>query len=339
MSRLGRPCWFESSDGWESLVMERQKGVPLEQINSRLTRRQRVAVLARVGRELGVLHRQGVGHCDLRLDNVLVGRDSIALIDFDRSVVTHRARATLADWIGITPTGLSYYPFWKLCAYVLTPRSETVLRRVARAFLKSEGADADAPDDSLGAAWRRARVSDASAPGQRVAYYSLTIGGRHYSGERPWALRWEAIRGNVDFTGKRVVELGCNMGLLSSFALLEGAESAVGADHDPAIVESARDVAAAFGVDSRFEVVDLMEDPGWETRVGRGDVAVAMSLVHWLRDPSRVFAFLAEHREVIFEGHGPARVETARLRELGFDRVTPILVSERGRTVFVASRT
>ncbi|MCH7512104.1 MAG: hypothetical protein IIB19_07040 [Chloroflexi bacterium] len=190
----------------------------------------------------------------------------------------------------------------------------------------------------LARAWSLAQRSSANAPGQRVAYYAFTYKGQHFPGERSWYLRWESIRRAVSFEGKRLIELGSNMGLLSSFAMIHGAKSATGVDYDRLIVDSARLVAEGLGTEATFNRVDLVGDAQWEAKLAGGDIVVAMSLVHWLPDAERVLKFLGTHREVIFEGHDPVEVEIAKLRAVGFDDVSIISETERGRSVLLGRK-
>jgi SAM-dependent methyltransferase len=183
-----------------------------------------------------------------------------------------------------------------------------------------------------------AKLSNES--GDSVAYYAFTYKGVHFRGDRPWALRWESIRRAVDFRGKRLVELGCNMGLLSSFARIHGASSAQGVDYDPQLVDAAKLVALALDSGAEFERVDLASSEPWEERVGSGDIVSALSLMHWLSPDvqERVLRFLGKHREVLYEGHDPLEVETARLRRAGFTTVRVLATTERERVLLYGSR-
>lgn len=342
LGRLGRPHEYVEDDGWHVLMTTRYTGRTLEQMAPHLSIRSRTKLLARVVPALRALHRAGVAHRDLRLDNILfTDEGDVRLIDFDRAVLASPREAAVSDWVGVSSRGVSYYPFWKLAAYFLVPKSGTAARRSAawlRRIIKRPSRARSEASAQLSTAWQIAAASNANAPGHREAYYSMTIGGVLLRGERPWALRWEAIRRAVDFRGKRVLELGCNLGLFSSFALLEGAESACGVDSDPSILEGARLAARALGVAPDFERVDLAKDAYWEERLEGRDVVVAMSVVHWLPNPDRVFSFLARHPMVIYEGHDDLATESRRLHEAGFSQVDVLLESERGRHVLLGRK-
>jgi SAM-dependent methyltransferase len=187
---------------------------------------------------------------------------------------------------------------------------------------------------ALESAWRRAARADASSPGRAIAYHELEAHGLIFPGERPWAERWRHLRAITDWRGKRVLELGCNQGLLSIFLLKEaGVAAALGVDRDPEILEAAAETARAFHVRPKFRRIDFDADPDWEADLAafRPDVAVALSVAHWLRYPARFFAFLGRFEELIYEGHDSARTERRRLAAAGFAAIELVCSSERGR--------
>ncbi len=339
---LDRPFEERSEPGWEALVVPRAEGTPLTFLLRQMPRAERVRVLRRVAAELSRLHRRGVAHRDLRPDNVFVASDgSVELIDFSRAVVGGRRSAAAADWLGAGRHGVSENAFWSLALLTLAPRTRSIGRRLrgSRGRPRSEvhdwaAADSDVPADVrlLARAWAGSQRARADARGQGLAYYAFTYRGYHLPGVRPWSLRWEAIRQAVSFEGKSVLELGCNLGLLSSMALLHGARSAVGIERNEQVVDGARLVAEALGVAPEFRPLDLAS-PGWEAELPQADVVAALSLVHWLPDPDRALRFLGRHPEVIYEGHDSLEVETERLRSVGFADVRVVLESERGRFV------
>ena len=326
-------------DNWEALVMPLVDGVTLESLIPHTSWRTRVGLLLKTVTELHQMHERGIAHCDLRPDNVIVTpKGDVRLVDFDRAIRTGRFRAAVADWSGLGAPGPAAKPYWKLILLTLTPRTRSLMLR-ARALMGVQEAR-PMPEDVqlrlLEEAWSLAQSSGANAPGQRVAYYAFTFKGWHLPGERAWYQRWEPIRRRVDFTSKRVLELGCNLGLLSSFAALHGASEAIGVDHSQHVVQAARLVARALSARAEFECLDLVSDRHWDRRLRGADVVVAMSVVHWLPSADRVLRFLGEHEEVIYEGHDPLDVEAARLRQLGFRNVEVICRTERGREVLYA---
>ncbi len=114
--------------------------------------------------------------------------------------------------------------------------------------------DADPKLKKLLDAWRLAQKSNASAPALPLAYYAIDFEGYHFPGERPWNERWNRLKSLSDYSGKTILELGCNMGLLSIHLLKEaGAAKCIGIDHDKKILESAKLISEVFEVNPQFK--------------------------------------------------------------------------------------
>jgi ubiquinone/menaquinone biosynthesis C-methylase UbiE len=173
-----------------------------------------------------------------------------------------------------------------------------------------------------------------------MAYYSLTIDGIYLPGERPWRPRWEQLRGATSLRGKRVLELGCNMALFSSFAIAEeSAACAMAVDADARILKAAALVTRACNAQVELVCQDF-DEQGWEDRLAsfRPDVVTALSVVQWVADKDRFLQFLGRFPELLYEGHDPVDIERARLLGAGFDRVELIGESERSRPLLRATR-
>ena len=292
---------------------------------------------------------RGVSHDDLRPENILVdGAGRVHLVDFDQascgSFVTCLARSMLGLGMGRT----------EVCNALLAPLRERVQACLPPALLRLLNGRRNRTRHSvasalprlppnagpelraLHAAWRIAAAAPASSPGRAVAYYALEFGGLQWPGERPWAERWRILRPITAWRGRRVLELGCNLGLLSIFLLREEAvDAALAVDRDGRILAAGAMAARAFGVRPEFRRVDFDRDADWEAALlaFRPDVVVALSVLNWVADRARLLAFLGRCDEVVYEGHDSARVERRRLRAAGFTTLELIATSERGRPV------
>ena len=185
-------------------------------------------------------------------------------------------------------------------------------------------------------AWKIAQDSEANAPGQHLAYYSLSLEGYHFPGERPWIDRWDTLRSITDYSSKRILELGCNMGMLSTHLLKDcNVKAALAVDADAKILESAEHVGLAFDVRPILRRIDFDSDDDWEAELAdfKADIVFALSVLNWVQDKQRLLNFLGDYAEVIFEGHDSVEVETNRLRTVGFRRFDIVGISERGRAV------
>lgn len=336
---------------WEVMTMPWREGDSLISASRRASFLERVRLGRALLRELARLHRADLAHGDLRPENIIVGADGIGLLDFDRAVTGRGFKLWWEELRSRSAPKPSTYPLWRLLLLLLLPglrkaRCRVQTRLLERAARKPrvtppkppERAPQVQPEDDvalLRRAWHLATLSGAHATGDPTAYYSFTYKGVHFSGDRPWYLRWEPIRRGVDFGNKRLVELGCNMGLLSSFAMIHGAAAAVGVDYDHQIVESAKLVARALGSGAEFLELDLSANVPWEDRVGTADIVTALSLIYWLPPAvqERTLRFLGRHREVLYEGHDPPEIEVARLKRAGFADVRVLGRTERERVL------
>jgi predicted Ser/Thr protein kinase len=337
--------WSVAGDS-RALVLRRLDARPLSQLEVGWAR------LVRLQLQLAVLvvrlAWRGVSHDDLRPENVLVddaGR--VHLVDFDQassgSFAICLARSLLGLGGGGQVSNTLLAPLRERCQASLPP---ALLRRLAARGNRELDAEATAlprlPPGAgaelraLHAAWRIAAAAPASSPGRALAYYALDFGGLRWPGERPWAERWRVLRQITAVRGRRVLELGCNLGLLSIFLLREaGAATALAVDRDPLILEAASQAAAGFAVQPEFRRVDFDRDAGWEAALAdfRPDVVFALSVLNWVEHPARLLAFLGRCEELVYEGHQSARTERRRLRSAGFTQIELIATSERGRPI------
>jgi SAM-dependent methyltransferase len=201
--------------------------------------------------------------------------------------------------------------------------------------------DATAAHRLLLRAWDKAQVCRSNAPGVPAAYYSLVYDGVQFPGKRPWHDRWSYLEGATCYRRKRVLELGCNMGLLSTYVMKAGgAAAAMGVDADGGVLQAARLVARALGVAPEFSQIDLDSPEPWESRLldFRADLVFALSVLKWVRDKARLLAFLGNFPELVYEGHDGLDIEVARLKSAGFQHIRLICESERRRPVIYCRR-
>jgi 2-polyprenyl-3-methyl-5-hydroxy-6-metoxy-1,4-benzoquinol methylase len=85
-----------------------------------------------------------------------------------------------------------------------------------------------------------------------------------------------------DFTGKTVLDIGCNAGFYSFAAKLRGAKSVLGLDHQPHYIEQARLFREILGV-----AVDLQVSDGHDLdeRLGTFDVVINTGVIYHLQNP------------------------------------------------------
>jgi len=310
------------------------------------------------------MNRLGCSHGDLHAANV--GRNvenGLSAFDFDQALRAHPIRCMLRDFCGsvagTTPSKVSLLDRARDVRGIgLIPRAIGALGRAAvtaaaalyRGPVRTRGPAistlterATLQNDpalvTLAHAWELAAGSNASSPGIQLAYYSLDVGGINFPGERPWIQRWNSLKTKVDFNGKRFLELGCNVGLLSIHARLKGASKAVAVDLDPDILKAAASAAKGFGTEVQFRQLDLNSIDQSDLDPDQFDLVSALSVMHWVTHKERAWSFLSRFRELLYEGHESEDEAEALMKKAGFTRVIRLGVTERNRQIFLAQRT
>jgi predicted Ser/Thr protein kinase len=325
-------------DGWQALgtpfVTGARSALAVESL------RTRARVVVRVGLICLRLANRGISHNDIKLGNVLIDPvGKVWLVDFDQATSGHsRFSALVLNLVGSHFVKDEVIVHGSLRSLVRSLSHRWSLARQRRMPARPSGSPAA---QLMWEAWQIGQQSDASAPGDGVAYYALDFEGVALPGERDWEDRWKVLAPLTPYAGTKVLELGCNMGLLSCYLLkYAGAADVWGVDHDARIIESAGLVAKALEVSPRFSVADL-DDPATvdELKAYGADVITCLNVWNWVSRHDLLADLLASAPVVVFEGHDSAEVETDRLRHLGFLSVDVVSTSERGRPILVATKT
>jgi serine/threonine protein kinase len=292
-------------------------GITLDQwnISSRSTG-DKVHVLQQLSDAISELNNRGIQHRDLRAQNILIKPDHrLVILDFDQA-----REAPAADDFG------NEWGADDVCSgfggLIRQLRWEKV-------YLETAG--------KLGFAWELGRTSAANSPGNHSCYYAWRWGALDLHGERPWVLRWKLLETAFPSTPGQFLELGCNLGLLSTYASLNGWQT-TGLDHDGVAVAAADQIASALYSSAQFRTADLTSPDAFSDLDDTYDIVSALSVVHWLPDPGPVEAFLQRQPRLIFEGHRTLAEEETYLHRLGFSSVKLIGYSERLRPVILAIR-
>lgn len=346
---------------WELLEMTACPAIPLHD-PTLVNPREKLMDFIRLAKLVLKLNRHGCSHGDFHFYNAGVNVEKgISLFDFDQAQLAHPIHCFVRDFLGIgryaRPDDISLLKRSKNVEYIWPiVKSLVVLKklglRVIRLFQKRS---LESPAQQLGlqtraaisqdqnlirlaAAWDVAARSNASSPGVAHAYYSIDIDGINFPGERPWVLRWQNIGNCVNFKNKRFLELGCNMGLLATHAKMHGAAECLGLDIDSDILRAAKMVADAFDVAVNFQQHNLDDPRNWESEFSGYDIVSALSVMYWVKDKQRLWNFLGTHQELIYEGHESDSAAEQNLKNAGFNSIQKIGFSERGRSLFYASK-
>ena len=94
----------------------------------------------------------------------------------------------------------------------------------------------------------------------------------------------------ADFTGKRVLDVGCNAGHFSFVAKRRGAREVVGVELDPQRIRQARYLANLLGLDVKFVHQDVHD---LDARLGTFDAVICTGLLYHIPDPTNALARIA----------------------------------------------
>ena len=99
----------------------------------------------------------------------------------------------------------------------------------------------------------------------------------------PLRLRNARVARSLDLAGKRVLDVGCGLGLYSLY-MADSAAEVVGVDHQATRIATAEDTRRKLGYSNVRFVVDDIRDPGFFDRVGKFDLVVAWGFLHRIPD-------------------------------------------------------
>lgn len=358
-----KPVRYYQTGTSEVLVIQRLYGETLEKLKSRgVGVWKTMQGLVEINYRLAL---KGISQNDLQDSNIIVSNSgAICLVDFDQAVVTSRTLAFTRTFLGIKQGGppvnrsmpdmflnflMIKFPgtmkiLVKTLQFLAKVKRNTIGRnRIRRKIHKLPTLDKDANDSAklMLAAWKGAQKSDASSPGKMYAYYSLEFAGYVFPGERSWSERWNVLREITDYSGMRILELGCNMGLLSSYLMkYEGAKESLAVDADKEILVVAELINRALGIKVDHLAINFDSNEGWEDKLINysPDIVFALNVLNWVNDKERFLQFLGCFNKLIFEGHDSLEVETKRLKSIGYKNISVITRTERNRDVLFCEK-
>ncbi len=342
---IPKTFYYCCNDDYDLLFISYQKGIQLVNLNISFV--QLLKILKGLSLILFNLSKRGISHNDIVPENILVTNDfKVSLIDFDQGTKVKPITAFVRQFLGtkIGESKLNYSMITIIKDYLRKkfPKIVYQIKKLSgKEFpiiekLPDLNENADPKLKKLLRAWKLAQSSNASSPGIPIAYYSLEFNGIHFPGERPWIKRWDELKNISDYSGKTIIELGCNMGLLSAFLINEtGAQKCIGVDHDEKILESAKLINEVYNASPIFRKVDFDSMSNWENELlsFNADIIFALNVLNWIKDKDRFLRFLSEFNEVIFEGHDLPENEKNNFKRLGFTSIEEIGYSERERII------
>jgi GT2 family glycosyltransferase/SAM-dependent methyltransferase len=139
---------------------------------------------------------------------------------------------------------------------------------------------------------------------------------------------------NEDFRGKRVLDLGCNVGFFS-LNIARYAKEVVGIDHDQIAINKARELAKKYKIQN-VDFICGKITPELLDRLGKFDVVLALAILPWIDNDSsdasliwqKIFENQAVYVELMYRGDGLAGMENVRnnkAAKLLLEKFSPIV--------------
>lgn len=149
-----------------------------------------------------------------------------------------------------------------------------------------------------------------------IGYHSLELNGKYFSGQRGCSARLAKVP--FDFTGKVVLDLGCNCGGMLQ-ALSSKITRGYGFDVDSKCINAANVIKRINNTNNlNFFTFDLDEDDlGILDALVLGDkidVCFLLSICMWLKNPERIIQHASEMAEhLLFESNGTEQMQEHQL--------------------------
>lgn len=181
-----------------------------------------------------------------------------------------------------------------------------------------DGAEADFQMTQIQNVLNYTKTSGSSYSAQEfpAAYHSIDINGRKLKGQRDPGARFRTVP--FDFTGKTVLDLGCNQGGML-FQVRDRVSHGVGVDFDSRMINAANRIKdtvrstnlSFYVLNLEQENLNLIRDFIAGKRV---DVVFLLSVCMWLKNWKDVMRFAADVGEaMLFESNGSAEQQAEQI--------------------------
>jgi len=219
------------------------------------------------------ISRMKIVHGDIKKENIIISDDGkVFLIDFNQSYHTEESLH------GEDINGNNGMNLFSLMKNLRNPSPENLTNQIIKSGLHSTGS---------------------SKP-----YYSWLGRNFQIDGERSdqRASLFYTIDGIEDFYGQRVVDVGCNLGMMSHMAVNLGAASCHGFEGDAATATWAEKLVKFDDFSDRIKIKN--QNLAMEEITSEYDVAMCFSVLHHINPRDKIFDFLNRiNRTIFIESH------------------------------------
>jgi len=154
------------------------------------------------------------------------------------------------------------------------------------------------------------------------SYYSVTINGEYFEGERPWESRWSMLK-RLCWKDLKILDLGTCMGMVPAFLLKYcGLDKATAIDMNPVHIEATEIVRQAFKIPKkRMRIIKLnLDESDYEDLLGYDyDVIFCLSFLRWVKNKEKFLNYLSKFENVILEPHDLDGDFVKTFKDIGFN--------------------
>ena len=167
--------------------------------------------------------------------------------------------------------------------------------------------------------------------------FQYQLCGYGMTGYRDWGCVWDFIRRNIDFSNKRILDLGCGIGAVAAFSRLEGSKHVLSIDNDKHLLSAAKNYSLAFGInDNTYQYFDWIKENIKSELHYKADIVTALSFRLEEIQEDGLIEFLTQYPEIIWQINNIKTVEN-RLRDKGYKYFKVLTRSQSNRYIIYAN--
>lgn len=135
-------------------------------------------------------------------------------------------------------------------------------------------------------------------------YYNFSINNLQFKGGREFEARWEIIK-NLDFAGKKILDIGSNIGLIGLFLIhFNNAEKVTFVEHDKSSCKIIKELSIGLGLQNKVDIInknfnriDLKKCLGFNY-----DSVIMLSSFKYFNDMHKAMDYFKRFPSILFEG-------------------------------------
>ena len=135
-------------------------------------------------------------------------------------------------------------------------------------------------------------------------YYNFSINNIQFKGSREFEARWEIIK-NLDLSGKKILDIGSNIGLIGLFLIhFNNAEKVTFVEHDSASCKIIKELSIGLGLQKKVEIINKnFNKINFKKSLGYNfDFVIMLSSFKYFNDMHKAMDYFKKFPSILFEG-------------------------------------